>query len=125
MIELLGAFVALTAALVVSYFTGKKKKREFLAKVQEKPQEVARIYLRHAAEVDSYWLHAELKSGKKARIAAPWEIDATLARLLSVGLQLSDNDKAALTARTARNEAEAKDPARAARGAGGQMTVTA
>lgn len=96
MVDLLTAVVALVAVLVVSYFVGKKKKQEGLARVLEQPESVARLYLRAAAEIDAYWLHAEFKTGKKVRLAAPWEIDDTLERLEVSGLELSPEDQMAL-----------------------------
>lgn len=105
MVDLLIAAAALVAVLVASYVIGKKKKREGLASVLEQPQSVARLYLRAAAEIDAYWLHAEFKTGKKARIAAPWELDDTLKRLEASGLGLSLEDQTAL-ARVAAAQSE-------------------
>ena len=76
---------ALVVVLVGAYFFGKKRKREGLANVLAQPDRVARIYLRAAPEIDAYWLHAKLRNGRKARIAAPWEIVETLARLGGAG----------------------------------------
>jgi len=96
MVDLVISFGALVAALVASYFIGKKKKREGLASMLKQPESVARLYLRAAPEIDAYWLHAEFKTGKKACIAAPWEIVDTLKRLEVLGLKLSPEDQIAL-----------------------------
>ena len=96
MVDLLIAVGALVAVLAASYFIGKKKKQAGLATVLEQPESVARLYLREAPEIAAYWLHAEFKTGKKARLAAPWELADTLKRLEALGLKLSQEDQAAL-----------------------------
>ena len=96
MVDLVIAVGAVVAVLVSSYFIGKKKKREGLASILERPESVARLYLRAAPEIEAYWLHAEFKTGKKVRIAAPWEIVDSLKRLEVLGLKLSKEDREAL-----------------------------
>lgn len=96
MVDLVIAVAAAVAILVASCFIGAKKKREGLASMLEQPESVARLYLRAVPEVDAYWLHAEFKTGKKARIAAPWEIVDTLKRLELLGLKLSQEDQVKL-----------------------------
>ncbi len=96
MVDLLAAVGALVAVLAASCFFGKKKKQAGLARVLEQPGSVARLYLREAPEIAAYWLHAEFKTGKKARLAAPWELVDTLKRLEALGLKLSEDDQAAL-----------------------------
>lgn len=96
MVDLLAAVGALVAVLAASCFFGKKRKQAGLARVLEQPGSVARLYLREAPEIAAYWLHAEFKTGKKARLAAPWELVDTLKRLEALGLKLSEDDQAAL-----------------------------
>lgn len=95
MVDLLIAVGALVAVLAASYVIGKRKKQAGLATVLEHPESVARLYLREAPEIAAYWLHAEFKTGKKARLAAPWELADTLKRLETLGLTLSQEDQAA------------------------------
>lgn len=97
--ELVGAMLAVVVVLVGAYFAGKRKKQNGLARALARPGEVARLYLRADADVDGFWLQAQLAGGKKLRLAAPWELEVTLARLAAVGLQLSAEDQAALLAR--------------------------
>jgi len=94
--EVLAAVGAMLAVLFVSYLLGRQKKRDGLLRVETQPGNVARIYLRPDADIDACWLHAEMKNGKKACIAAPWEIADTLMRLEPLGLRLSAEDRAAL-----------------------------
>ena len=100
--ELLGATAAVIAFLVISWVVGRKKKSEGLAWLESQPNNVARLYLRPAPEIDGYWLHAELKNGRKRLIAAPWEVEGTLCRLEPIGLGLSAEDRTALDAMLAR-----------------------
>jgi hypothetical protein len=104
MLELVGAAAAVIVFLSFSYFAGRRKKREGFAWLQAQPQNVARLYLRAAPEIDGYWLHAAMKNGRKRLIAAPWEIEETLRRLAPSGLRLSAEDQAALDAVLARKD---------------------
>lgn len=96
MVDLLAAIAAVAGVLLAAYFVGKKRKQEALARVMAEPECVARLYLRQAPEIDAYWLHAEMKNGKKTCLAAPWEIVDTLKRLGALGLCLSQEDEGAL-----------------------------
>lgn len=98
MLELIVAVVAVIAALALSHAAGRRRKREGLAWVEAQPENVARLYLRAAGDADGYWLHAEMQSGRKRMIAAPWELEATLGRLAARGLALSADDRAKLDA---------------------------
>ncbi len=114
--ELIGAVVLVVGVLAGAYVAGKRKKQGALARIEAEPSQVARLYLRADPEIDAFWLHAELRTGKKLRLAAPWDVDATLARLAAVGLQLSANDQAALAAERAEppTEVRQRDDARGA-----------
>jgi hypothetical protein len=96
MLELLAGFVALVALLSISYFRGRSKKEDALSTALSSPAEVVRLYLRHAPEMDAYWLHAQFRNGRKRVLAAPWEVDAILARLEAKSLRLTDEDAALL-----------------------------
>ena len=114
MLELLGATAAVIVFLSISYFAGRRKKREGLAWLETQPGDVARLYLRAAPEIDAYWLHAAMKNGRKRLIAAPWEVEETLRRLEPTGLRLSAEDQAALDAALARKAlAQRENAARA------------
>ncbi|MDT3670145.1 MAG: hypothetical protein ROZ37_07405 [Aromatoleum sp.] len=115
MFELIVAAAAVIAALALSHAAGRRRKREGLAWVEAQPQNVARLYLRAAGEADGYWLHAEMQSGKKRMIAAPWELDATLGRLAARGLRLSADDHARLGASAVRDSDRRGEGRRAAR----------
>lgn len=93
--DLLLAAVALLVFVAAAYVHGCRKKRAFVALVQQRPERVERLYLR-PAETGAFWLHARLVDGRKARIAAPWELDEILARLSERGLHLSREDRRAL-----------------------------
>lgn len=101
MLELIVAAAAVIAALALSVATGRRRKREGLAWTEAQPQDVARLYLR-AADTDAYWLHAQMRNGKKRMIAAPWELDDILGRLAAHGVTLSDDDRAKLDASISR-----------------------
>ncbi|WP_211163054.1 hypothetical protein [Aromatoleum diolicum] len=116
MMELLGASAAVIALLFIAYFVGSKKKREGLAWLEARPGDVSRLYLRAAPEIDAYWLHAEMKNGKKRVIAAPWEVEETLRRLASSGLRLSAEDQATLDATLARESVTQGDSRQHAHG---------
>lgn len=92
MLELLTAFVALVVVLSISYFKGRSKKEDAVSRALESPGEVERIYLRHAQDVDAYWLHAQFRNGRKRVLAAPWELAETLDLLGQRGLRLCDQD---------------------------------
>lgn len=101
MLELLGAAAAMIAFLSISYVLGRQRKREGLAWLQAQPGNVSRLYLRADPETGTYWLHAEMRNGKKRPIAAPWEVEETLRKLAPTGLRLSAEDRAVLDVRGA------------------------
>lgn len=98
MLELLAATTALIVVLALSWHSGRRKTREALARALSRPDEVRRLYLRSVSDTDGFWLHVEMQTGKKRVLAAPWDLQATLRRLETVGLRLSDADQAALEA---------------------------
>lgn len=98
MMDVVAVGSVLIACLVLASFAGKQKKQTGLACAESEPENVARLYLRKASDVDAYWLHAQMTNGKKYCIAAPWEVEATLTRLARVGLRLSAHDRALLEA---------------------------
>ncbi|MCB1905951.1 MAG: hypothetical protein KDH15_01160 [Rhodocyclaceae bacterium] len=93
--DLLLATVALLAFAIAAVVHGRRKKQSFVALVQDRPELVERLYLR-PAETGAYWLHVKLTDGRKARIAAPWELDEALAGLAERGLRLGHEDRQAL-----------------------------
>ncbi|MBL8444748.1 MAG: hypothetical protein JNK52_11940, partial [Zoogloeaceae bacterium] len=101
MLELLGASAAMIGILTISYFVGRSRKRDNLARLRAHPQDVARLYLRTDADTGALWLHAQFNNGKKVVIAAPWEAGTTLRTLAEVGLRLSADDQAAFDASAA------------------------
>lgn len=107
MFELLFAAVALVAVLSISYFRGRSKKQDALSRVLAAPEDVMRVYLRHAPELEAYWLHVQFRDGRKRMLAAPWELDQTLPLLAGKGVRLSDGDLALLAAGRARAAAPA------------------
>lgn len=115
MLELLTAFVALAAVLSISYFRGRSRQQDALSRALAAPDEVARLYLRHAPEMDAYWLHARFANGRKQVLAAPWALAETLELLERRGLRLDEEDARAwarhIEARTAAgDEADARAP---------------
>jgi hypothetical protein len=96
--ELIGAVAIVVVVLAGSCLAGKRKKQDGLARIEADPTLAARVYLRADAETGAFWLHAEMRTGKKLRLAAPWDLEATLARLATVDLHLSADDQAALAA---------------------------
>ncbi|WP_018988303.1 hypothetical protein [Aromatoleum toluclasticum] len=96
MSELLGVTAAVLTFVSAACFLGRTRKQEGLAWLESRPQDVARLYLRHASDVDAYWLHVEFRNGHKRMVAAPWEIDDALRRLAPLGLRLSAQDRDAL-----------------------------
>ena len=96
MSEMLLVTAAVLTFVSAACMLGRARKQEGLAWLESRPQDVARLYLRHAADVDAYWLHVEFRNGRKRLVAAPWEIDETLRRLAPLGLRLSAQDSAAL-----------------------------
>lgn len=98
MLELIFAAAAVIVALTLACAAGRRRKREGRIWVEAQPENVARLYLHAAGETDAYWLHAQMRNGKKRMIAAPWELDDTLRRLEARGLALSPDDRAALDA---------------------------
>lgn len=99
MSETLFAFIALLAVLTLAWFRGRAKKQDAMSRIEASPQEVECLYLRHAPDVDAYWLHVRFNDGKKRVLAAPWEIEAVLARLEAFGLRLGAEDEALLAQR--------------------------
>lgn len=96
MSEFVVAVAAVLSFVLAACMLGRARKQQGLARVECRPREVARLYLRHAGEVDAYWLHAEFRDGRKGMVAAPWEIDEVLRRLAPLGLRLSAQDSQAL-----------------------------
>lgn len=92
MLEVAGVIVLVVAGLFASYFRGMRKKVDGLALAEAEPARVARLYLRRASDVNAFWLHMQTTDGRKYCIAAPWELEDTLARLEQVGLRLSQED---------------------------------
>ncbi|MCK0513024.1 hypothetical protein [Aromatoleum buckelii] len=115
MLELILAAAAVIVALTLAWVAGRRRKHEGLAWVEAQPDNVARLYLRAAAEADGYWLHVQMRSGRKRMIAAPWELDDTLRRLGALGLALSPDDRAALDASLARRADQRDDGGRQSR----------
>lgn len=96
MSELVVVAAAVLSFVSAAYVLGRARKQEGLARLESRPQDVARLYLRRASDVDAYWLHVEFSDGRKRVVAAPWEIDETLRRLAPQGLRLSAQDREAL-----------------------------
>lgn len=115
MLELLPIIAGVVAYLGLCWYRGAQKKANCLASVKADPQIVERLFLRRAVDIDAYWLHIEMKTGKKFRVAAPWDVDATLAGLEAVGLHLSEADAELLRDKRQRDEviARAEDAAAA------------
>ncbi|TVO58499.1 hypothetical protein [Denitromonas halophila] len=114
--ELIGAVAIVVVVLAGAYLAGKCKKQDGLARIEADPTLAARVYLRADAETGAFWLHAEMRTGKKLRLAAPWDLDATLARLAAVELHLSEDDQAALTASRVASASAAEPQSRRAEG---------
>lgn len=100
MSEFVLAVAAVLSCVLAACMLGRQRKQEGLAWLERRPQDVARLYLRHAADVDAYWLHAEFRNGRKRMVAAPWEVEETLRRLAPLGLRLSAQDRDALARAT-------------------------
>lgn len=96
MSEMLLVTAAVLTLVTAACMLGRTRKQEGLAWLESRPQDVARLYLRRASDVDAYWLHVEFRDGRKRMVAAPWEIDDTLRRLAPLGLRLSAQDRDAL-----------------------------
>jgi hypothetical protein len=92
MLELLGAFALTVAILAGAVLRGRQRKQSNFERVLGAPEQVSRLFLRHAGEVDAYWLYARLASGKKLCLVPPWEVDDALRRLAPSGLTLSAED---------------------------------
>lgn len=92
MLEVTGVVVLVVAGLAASYFRGMRKKVDGLALAEAEPARVARLYLRRVSDVNAFWLHMQTTDGRKYCIAAPWELEDTLARLERVGLRLSEDE---------------------------------
>ncbi|AKU13373.1 hypothetical protein AzCIB_3480 [Azoarcus sp. CIB] len=96
MSELVVVAAAALTFVSAAYVLGRARKQEGLAWLESRPQDVARLYLRRASDVDAYWLHVEFRNGCKRMVAAPWEVEETLRRLAPLGLRLSAEDRGAL-----------------------------
>ncbi|MBD5800976.1 hypothetical protein AZOA_03780 [Azoarcus sp. Aa7] len=96
MSELVVVAAAVLTFVSAACMLGRARKQEGLARLESRPQDVARLYLRRASDVDAYWLHVEFRNGRRRMVAAPWEIDDTLRRLAPLGLRLSAQDRDAL-----------------------------
>ena len=108
MLEMLPIIAGVFAYLGFSWYKGAQKKANVLARVKAEPKIVERLFLRRAVDIDTYWLHIELKTGKKFRVAAPWDVDAVLPELEAVGLHLSESDYELLRDKRKRDEAVAR-----------------
>ena len=96
MSELVVVAAAVLSLVSAACVLGRARKQEGLARLESHPQDVARLYLRRASDVDAYWLHGEFRDGRKRVVAAPWEVDETLRRLAPLGLRMSAEDRDAL-----------------------------
>jgi len=92
MIELIGTIALALAALAGAILRGKRRKQTNFELIEGAPERVARLYLRHDLDVDADWLYARLTNGKKLCLAAPWDVEAALARLARVGLVLAPEE---------------------------------
>lgn len=117
MTDLLVAVLATITLIAVACLVGRKRQAQGRAQAFEAPETVRRLYLRKDAETGAYWLHAEMKNGRKFCIAPPWELRDMLARLEPVGLRLSVEERAEL--------ARASVPAAGASAAVGARGATA
>lgn len=127
MLELLPIIAGVIAYLGFSWYKGAQKKANCLARVKADPQIVERLYLRRAADIEAYWLFIEMKTGKKFRVAAPWDVDAVLPELEAVGLHLSTSDAELLRDKRQRDEAigRAEDAAAASQAESGNRLPAA
>jgi len=117
MLELIGVIALIAVVLTGATLRGRMRKQSNFELIEAAPERVARLYLRKAEEVEAYWLHAQLSNGKKLRLAAPWDVDAALARLAKVGVEPSSDDIALLQAHKRQAAAAPTTPRqRAARG---------
>ncbi|MDY0071087.1 MAG: hypothetical protein RBR77_00375 [Thauera sp.] len=96
MFELALAFVAVALLLGFACVHGRADQQAMQQLVLQTPEQVARLYLRQVDEADAWWLHVELRNGRKHVLAAPWETVAVLARLQAHGLELGAEDAARL-----------------------------
>ncbi|MBR0566944.1 hypothetical protein J5J83_12550 [Azoarcus sp. L1K30] len=92
MVEVAGVVALVCAGLAVSYVRGMRRKIDGLALAEAAPARVARLYLRRVSDTNAFWLHMQATDGRKYCIAAPWELEDTLARLERVGLRLSQEE---------------------------------
>ena len=93
MSELVVVAAAVLSLVSAACVLGRARKQEGLARLESRPQDVARLYLRRASDMDAYWLHVEFRDGRKRVVAAPWEVEETLRRLAPLGLRLSAQDR--------------------------------
>lgn len=98
MLELIGVIVLIAVVLTGATLRGGRRKQTNFDLIEQAPERVARVYLRKADEVEAYWLYARLTNRKALCLAAPWDVDAALARLAKVGLVLSTDDLTLLQA---------------------------
>ena len=92
MIELLTAIVGVVAVLVISCVKGRARKQAALARALHRPDEVVRIYLKSAHDMEAPWLYIAFRTGRPQVVAAPWDVTDTLAHLARAGLRLSEAD---------------------------------
>jgi hypothetical protein len=110
MIELIGVIALIAVVLTGATLRGLLRKQSNFELIEAAPERVAGLYLRKADEVDAYWLYARLTNRKKLCLAAPWDVDAALARLAKAGVMLSADDVALLQAHKRRAAAKAPAP---------------
>lgn len=116
MLELGLAALAVGAVLALGWLRGRFGTAALQAQIEREPQQVARLYLRQVDELEAWWLHVELRNGRKRVLAAPWEAVAVLARLQAHGLELDAADAARLAGENGvSSEAESAELVRSAR----------
>jgi energy-converting hydrogenase A subunit M len=120
MLELIGVIALIAVVLTGATLRGQLRKQTNFELIEAAPERVTRLYLRKADEVEAYWLYARLNNRKRLCLAAPWDVDAALARLAEVGVTLSSDDLALLQAHK-RQAATAPTPARRRTASGVQV----
>ncbi len=116
MVNLIAATLAIVVVLGFAWRRGMAAKRQNLAAVLAQPALVERLYLRRDTELDAFWLHARLASGRKRLLAPPWELDAALGQLAAVGIELPAEDRRALQTQRAAKQPPQADATASARG---------